>query len=295
MGAYVGLAVGDALGATVEFMTPGEIIANYGIHREIVGGGWLRLKRGQITDDTEMSLALGEAILDTGGKVEAKAAAEAFSAWMSTKPVDIGHTVRRGIVDYRATGRPEVPVNEHSAGNGGVMRALPVALATLGADEGAVWEAALLQARVTHNCPVADSGTGVVVSMVQRALLGASKDDLMALADDLLAQPIYKTSRRRENPSGYIVDTLQAVFQALADTEDFEDCLVDVVNRGGDADTTGAIAGMIAGALYGPEAIPERWSGRLDRWVRTHCLEQAQALIALSPWALRQGGHPPHG
>jgi ADP-ribosyl-[dinitrogen reductase] hydrolase len=61
--AYLGLALGDALGATVEFMTPREIAHHYGVHREIVGGGWLKLKAGQVTDDTGMSLALGEAIL----------------------------------------------------------------------------------------------------------------------------------------------------------------------------------------------------------------------------------------
>jgi ADP-ribosylglycohydrolase len=67
--AYLGLALGDALGATVEFMTPREIVHHFGVHREIVGGGWLKLKPGQVTDDTTMSLALGEAILANGGNV----------------------------------------------------------------------------------------------------------------------------------------------------------------------------------------------------------------------------------
>ena len=81
VGAYLGLAVGDALGATVEFMTPREIRAEYGVHANIVGGGWLRLKPGQVTDDTTMALALGRAIL-SAGRVEAEAAALAFDAWM---------------------------------------------------------------------------------------------------------------------------------------------------------------------------------------------------------------------
>jgi ADP-ribosylglycohydrolase len=63
--------------------------------------------------------------------------------------------------------------------------------------------------------------------------------------------------RRRENPSGFVVETLQEVFQALFDTDNFEDCLVDVVNRGGDADTTGAINGMLAGACYGIPSLAE--------------------------------------
>ncbi|HSO84778.1 ADP-ribosylglycohydrolase family protein, partial [Thiocapsa sp.] len=93
-GAYLGLAVGDALGATVEFMTPREIREVYGEHRNLIGGGWLRLRKGRVTDDTEMSLALGNSIL-AAGCVDAHAIAEAFSDWMRTKPVDIGHTVRR--------------------------------------------------------------------------------------------------------------------------------------------------------------------------------------------------------
>ena len=94
MAAYLGLAIGDALGATVEFMTPNEIRHQIGLHCEITGGGWLRLKAGKVTDDTTMSLALGESII-ARGHVDAKAAAEAFDAWMRAKPVDIGNTVRR--------------------------------------------------------------------------------------------------------------------------------------------------------------------------------------------------------
>jgi len=58
LGAYLGLAVGDALGATVEFMLPNEIKYQFGTHRDIIGGGWLKLKAGSVTDDTEMALAL---------------------------------------------------------------------------------------------------------------------------------------------------------------------------------------------------------------------------------------------
>ena len=78
LGAYLGLAIGDALGATVEFMTPREIQDTYGMHRKIIGGGWLKLKPGQVTDDTGMSLALGDAIISTNG-FNTKAAADAFA------------------------------------------------------------------------------------------------------------------------------------------------------------------------------------------------------------------------
>ncbi len=284
-GAYLGLAVGDALGATVEFMTPREIRAAYGVHDRMRGGGWLRLRRGQVTDDTTMSLALGGSILDRG-RVDAEAAAQAFDAWMRAKPVDIGNTVRRGLLHYRRTGETEAPPSEHDAGNGACMRCLPVALATLGRSDGEVGAAVRAQAHVTHNNPLSDAACECVVRMLQRALRGPERvvAELHGLARELVADhPEFEFRRRpRENPSGYVVETLQAVFQSLFDTDDFDACLIDVVNRGGDADTTGAIAGMLAGARDGADAIPGKWLRALDEDVRAACEEQARALLALA-------------
>ncbi|MGB5831120.1 MAG: ADP-ribosyl-[dinitrogen reductase] hydrolase [Thiohalocapsa sp.] len=284
LGAYLGLAIGDALGATVEFMTPKEIRAQYQQHRDITGGGWLRLRKGQITDDTGMSLALGRSIL-VQGCVDPRHAANAFSDWMRDKPVDIGNTVRRGIAHFRRTGEPRVAENEFDAGNGACMRCLPVALATVGADIPEIAAANRRQAHVTHNNPLSDAGSLCVIRMVQSAILGGGKGELKALADALVTQnSIYCFDRKRsENPSAFIVDTLRAVFQALFATDSFEAALIDVVNRGGDADTTGAIVGMIAGAFYGPAALPARWVRRLERDIRVECLSQAQDLIRLSP------------
>jgi len=81
LGAYLGLACGDALGATVEFLTVNEIKAQFGTHKDICGGGWLRLKPGQVTDDTQMSLYLGQAILDRDGW-NLTSVADAFAAWL---------------------------------------------------------------------------------------------------------------------------------------------------------------------------------------------------------------------
>lgn len=280
--AYLGLALGDALGATVEFMTPREIQAQHGCHRTIRGGGWLKLKSGAVTDDTTMALALGDAILAAGG-IDAHAIGEAFDTWMRAKPVDIGNTVRRGIIEFRRTGRLEAPPSEHDAGNGACMRVLPVALATLGQPEDAVRAACRVQAHLTHNNPLSDAGTETIVLMVQDALRGADRDTLIRrrLAPLLAAFPLFDPAgKREENPSGFIKDTLRAVFQALLDTDSFETCLIDVVNRGGDADTTGAIAGMLAGALYGPGSLPEPWLAALDHGARRACAVQSQALLA---------------
>jgi ADP-ribosyl-[dinitrogen reductase] hydrolase len=65
--------------------------------------------------------------------------------------------------------------------------------------------------------------------------------------------------------------------------------LTGVVNQGGDADTTGAIAGMIAGAFYGLEALPKRWLKRLDPAVRAEIMDLAPRLVGLSPWAAGPG------
>ncbi len=283
--AYLGLAIGDALGATVEFMTPREIARQYGVHREIRGGGWLNLKPGQVTDDTTMALALGRAILADSGEVRALSCARAFDGWMRGKPVDIGNTIRRNLITFRRTGNPEAPPSEHDAGNGAAMRVVPVALASLAWSDDEVRAAVRAQSHVTHNNPVSDAACELIVLSVRDFLSG---DPLRHVYRQRIAPMIQRhpqfayRNRRRENPSGWIVDTMQAVLQSLMDADGFEHCLVDVVNRGGDADTTGAIAGMLAGALYGIEAIPPRWLKALDPAVHRACREQARALVSVA-------------
>ena len=284
MAAYLGLAIGDALGATVEFLTPNEIRHQIGLHCEITGGGWLRLKAGKVTDDTTMSLALGESII-ASGRVDAMAAAEAFDAWMRAKPVDIGNTVRRNLITFRKTGKPEADASEHDAGNGAAMRVLPVALACYGQPEKTTIFANRAQAHVTHHNALSDAACETLILMVQDFLAGHDPIDVeRERAHKLVSDfPVFAYDKRqRENPSGFIVDTVQAVFQSFFATETFEDCLIDVVNRGGDADTTGAIAGMLAGARYGMESIPKRWLKALDENISVKCPDQARALLSLS-------------
>jgi len=283
--AYLGLAIGDALGATVEFMTPREIALRYVVHDTLRGGGWLHLKPGHVTDDTTMSLALGAAIIEHG-KVDALTAAHAFDAWMRAKPVDIGNTVRRNLLQFRKTGNPVAPYSDHDAGNGAAMRLLPVALATLGQTEEAVRAASRAQAHVTHHCALSDAACETLVFMLQDALRGKDKNYLLHQHTHPLIEnhPEFKFRGIKSvgNPSGYIVDTMQAVFQSFFDTDDFRSCLTDVVNRGGDADTTGAIAGMLAGALYGLESLPETWLKSLDANIYRACETQAKALIEVA-------------
>jgi ADP-ribosyl-[dinitrogen reductase] hydrolase len=282
--AYLGLAIGDALGATTEFMTPAEIRATYKVHRNILGGGWLYLKSGHVTDDTEMSLALGRALL-TAGRWDRQGIADHFLAWMQGKPADIGATCRRGIRDYLLKGQLEVPCNEWDAGNGAAMRMAPVALFTLG-DEGLLARCAIEQAHLTHNHPLSDAACLVIGRMVQQAILGCSRFALHEIARELVAEHrCFRFNDYRGNAGPYIVETLQTVFHYLFTTGSFEECLIGVVNQGGDADTTGAIAGMIAGALYRQHEIPARWLRKLHPAVREEIEAQAASLVKLSPWS----------
>lgn len=282
--AYLGLAIGDALGATVEFMTPNEIKASYKQHKNIIGGGWLKLKPGRVTDDTEMSLALGNALM-LSKKVDAVAIADAFSVWMSSKPVDIGSTVRRGILHYRNHYETSVEKCEHSAGNGACMRTLPVALATLGCEKEDVITASRIQSHITHHSDLSDAGTEHIIELTQMALMGNDIEDLETCSIVFANQHRQFQFKKKAvtNPSGYIVDTIQAVLQAFYSTPSFEACLIDVVNRGGDADTTGAIAGMLAGAYYGLDGIPSRWLKKLDKDVKKLCEFQVERLLEIAP------------
>lgn len=281
LGAYLGFAVGDALGATVEFMTPREIQAEYGVHRDIVGGGWLRLERGQVTDDTEMSLAVGDAIAAHDG-FEARAVAEAFVAWLKSKPVDVGATCRRGIRRFIADGSLVARSNEGDAGNGAAMRILPVALATLGRED-ALAEWTLAQCHLTHNHPLSDLASLTLGRMVHALLLGAGVKACRAEANRLIAQHrVFRFEPYPRRATAFIVDTMQTVLYYYFRSDGFESCVTQVVNRGDDADTTGAIAGMLCGATYGVGDIPRYWLKKLDKDVAAHIEAQTDALLRLA-------------
>jgi ADP-ribosyl-[dinitrogen reductase] hydrolase len=282
--AFLGVAIGDAMGAATEFMTPMEIRAKYGTLKKIVGGGWLHLKPGRVTDDTEMSLCIARAVRTSGGW-DLTAIAGQFAAWMKNRPVDIGATCARGIREFMHKGTLKVPFNEWDAGNGGVMRMAPVALASLGDDKRLeAW--AVEQAHLTHNHPLSDAACIAVGRMAQQAMTGASWETLKSIADDLVTRhPKFRYHPYLGNSTAYVVDTMQTVLHYFFSTTSFEACLIGVVNQGGDADTTGAIAGMIAGAFYGMGSLPRRWLRRLDPAVREAVIESADDLVNRAPLA----------
>lgn len=277
LGAYLGLAVGDALGAPVEFLTAREIAAQGG-HHEMTGGGWLKLKPGQITDDTEMSLCLGRAWLQAGGW-DKKIAAEHFVKWLKSHPIDIGNTCRRGIQRYLLDGTTEGKLSDADGGNGAAMRIAPLTIATFG--NAALLQKALIeQAHITHYHPLSDAATLALGQMVQVLLAEGDIKKCQSIANGLVEQhPKFKFSPYPGRASGYILDTMQTVLHFFFNTDNFEDCLKQTVNRGEDADTTGAIVGMLAGALYGVEAIPKRWLDKLDKKIKHEIELQVHALL----------------
>ena len=281
LGAFLGVAIGDALGATVEFMTAQEIDAQFGVHHQIVGGGWLRLKPGQVTDDTEMALALGSALVARGGW-DLRAIADAFVAWMRGNPVDIGNACRRGIARYLSSGSLCVPPAEENGGNGAAMRNLPTVLVSLASEELLI-QRSLEQAHLTHHHPKSDAATVAIACMTRRLLLAGGQAACDQIASGLVARhPAFAFKPWPGNTTGYIVDTVQTVFDGFFNTGSFEACLVRVVNRGGDADTTGALAGQLAGALYGLRGIPTRWLKKLSPPVIAAIYQQTPRLLKLS-------------
>jgi len=281
-GALLGAAVGDALGATTEFMTPDQIRERFGVHREITGGGWLGLAPGAVTDDTAMSLCVARAIT-AGRGWDLVGIADHFAAWLAGNPVDVGATCRRGIEEYRAKKQLQVPPNERDAGNGAAMRVAPVALYTLG-DEERMGRLAVEQARLTHNHPLSDAACVAVGRLIQGGILHHPARKLRAAADDLAARhPEFQFEGYDGGATAYVADTLRTVLSAFFATQTFEECLVRTVNRGDDSDTTGAIAGAIAGARYGADAIPVRWLAALDPALRGELASLAGRLVALSP------------
>lgn len=292
LGAYLGFAIGDALGATVEFMLPREIAHRYGVHRDIVGGGWLKLASGQVTDDTTMSLALGSALL-TGGvdalqhhvqgdETLVRHVGDAYVRWFKGRPVDCGNTCRRGIMRYMLDGSLEGPLNPGDGGNGALMRNLPAVLATLG-DDAAFERVSIAQARLTHHHPLSDAATLGLGRLLRLILAGADRGTCQLwITQWVLDNPSFRFTPYRGYATAYVLDTVQTVLHYLTLHADFEAALVATVNQGDDADTTGALVGMLAGARCGASRLPQRWLSRLKPEILQAITDQTSGLLALA-------------
>ncbi|MGK9234041.1 ADP-ribosylglycohydrolase family protein [Inquilinus limosus] len=287
-GALVGLAVGDALGTTLEFSARDSQPR----HREMTGGGPFGLKPGQWTDDTSMALALADSLIACGG-FDASDVMDRFVSWWREGTYsctgacfDIGITTRQALDHYLHGGGPFAgSTDPTTAGNGSLMRLAPAALFTL-RDDKAGRRIAADQSRTTHGAREATEACVFFGERLRSAILGATKSEVLAPRAWDGAEKVRAIARGewRGLPraliqsSGYVIHTLEAALWAVDGTDSFEDALVLAVNLGDDADSVGAVTGQLAGALYGMSGIPQRWLEPLA-W-RQRIVEMADRLIA---------------
>lgn len=275
LASMLAFACGDALGATVEFLSPAEIKKTFGIHTDIIGGGWLRLDPGEVTDDTQMALCIARSLIECSG-FEVEDIADRFVEWFNSDPADIGATCRAGIQHYIRSGSFEAPYDDCGAGNGGVMRELPLIL-YYHQDRECMLKAVVSQSRLTHNNRESDLGCCCYAELVAAALAGFGKDDLRSIA---AKYPAFAPEAFEGKSGGYVVETLRTVLHYFFATSSLENYIVAVVNRGEDADTTGALAGGLAGAFYGYDAMPARWLDALDENVHKELVQFVELIFS---------------
>ena len=266
-GALLGLAAGDALGTTIEFSPPGT----FAPVREITGGGPFALEAGQWTDDTSMALCLAESLIECRG-FDLHDQLRRYVRWWRDGHLsatgacfDIGTTTRQALDGFRRTGEPSAPADEWSAGNGSIMRLAPVPMFYAN-DLAAALEFAGRSSTATHAAPEAVGACRYLAAVIARALNGVPRADLLAPVDGLppAVAAVAAGSYRELDPpeiagTGYVVKSLEAALWAFHNSDDFAEGARLAVNLGGDADTTGAVYGQIAGAAYGAGGIPARW------------------------------------
>ncbi|MFC0598055.1 ADP-ribosylglycohydrolase family protein [Streptomyces palmae] len=273
VGAVVGSAAGDALGAPFEFGLPGAFSARFpepGLGSEMCGGGgW---EAGEATDDTQMALHVGESLLERHG-LDLPDIFARFQRWAAAGPKDIGLQTE----DVLANGEPwnlasaaHYKVNHHAAGNGALMRATTSAVYFADQGRQATMDAARRIAALTHGDRAAWEGTAIHHELLRVALDGG--DPLAALPEVLAhVHPDHReryanvlaprwTPDHATEFNGAVWPCLASAVWALRTTSSYEDAVRAAVDLGGDTDTVAAVTGGLAGAVYGMDAIPTRWT-----------------------------------
>lgn len=282
LGSLIGLAVGDCVGAAIEFSPPGlfEPVT------DMMGGGPHRLQPGEWTDDTSMALCLAESLIECNG-FDADDQMKRYLRWYKEgylsstgECFDIGIATREALNQYMETGDPySGSIDPFSAGNGSIMRLSPVPL---------VWSHDLGQAihfsgessRTTHQSEETIDACYYFGALIAGAVNGIDKATLLSkdfarLPEVNIGRPlsarikeIAEGSFKEKQPphisgSGYVVRSLEAALWAFYLTDTFKEGLLMVVNLGEDSDTTGAIYGQLAGAFYGLSSIPNHWVDKI--------------------------------
>lgn len=269
-GGLLGVAAGDALGATLEFLSADAIRRKFGVHREIVGGGPFGWRPGQGTDDTDLTWAVLAAYLD--GPYTLERVADNMLDWFHKRPRDIGGATSQALARLNRTGDPHTSGNagERSCGNGSLMRCIPTAMAR---PDAAIRRSELVEISAVTHAHIQCTDSCVAYGEIVNALLeGTDVPAALATARALDLHPKVRGALdidpalpvERLRTSGYVIDSLGCAIWAIQQDTTFEEVIVALVNRGRDTDTTGAIAGGLVGVLQGVEAIPSRWRRKLD-------------------------------
>lgn len=295
LGCLISLACGDALGGPVEFESRAALDERFpnGL-REFIGGGWLHLEPGEITDDTQMTLDIARSLVTfPDGNMDDLAAR--FLVWRNSEPKDIGNTTRDAL-DRLANGVPwqdagaqafEARGPIDSAGNGAIMRCAPIPLRFRN-DPSRLREVSIDTARITHANPLCTWSCVAVGQAIVALLNGESIPAAIELSatgiknDDVRDAITLATIGARDDirSGGFVLETVAAAYWSLLHTDSFEEAVVTAVGLGGDTDTTGAVAGALAGAHYGVDAIPSRW--REQAHYRDELTDLALRLFDLS-------------
>ena len=281
-GCLVGLAVGDALGTTVEFKPPGS----FEPITDIVGGGPFRLKAGQWTDDTSMALCLAESLVETR-TFDPLDQMHRYIRWWRHGHLsstghcfDIGSTTRDSLSRFQITGDPMAGTTDaNAAGNGSLMRLAPVVMAFANDPLEAIYYAGE-SSKTTHGAQTAVDACRYFAGLLFGALHGHEKSQLLFPGycpesgyweQEPLCMEIDEVARgsflRKDPPeirgTGFVVKSLEAALWAFSRSDSFQEGCLLAANLGDDADTTAAIYGQIAGAYYGLEGIPKSWRDTL--------------------------------
>ncbi|ABD24707.1 ADP-ribosyl-(dinitrogen reductase) hydrolase [Novosphingobium aromaticivorans DSM 12444] len=289
VGILLGLAVGDAVGTTLEFQPRNA----YPRLTDMVGGGPFALTPGEWTDDTSMALALGDSLLISNGLDEADLMRR-FAAWrdqgeysVNGQCFDIGNTVSSALRSWKQSGNPIAgPTAPHTAGNGSLMRLGPIAVRFF-RDREAMRDAAARQSRTTHGASDAVDACVAFAEMLANAINGWTRTEVLQSPDWLqytgtinaiVAGSWRGLPRSKVRASGYVAHSLEASLWSVGRSGTFEQAVLAAANLGEDADTTAAITGQLAGALHGAAGIPRRWLARLAWSQRIR--EMANALFS---------------
>jgi ADP-ribosyl-[dinitrogen reductase] hydrolase len=287
-GCLLGLAVGDALGTTVEFQPRGT----FPPVTEMVGGGAFNLKPGQWTDDTSMALCLAASLVESNG-FDATDQMNRYLNWYlngylssTGKCFDIGGTTRQALERFKLTGKPmSGSTHPASAGNGSLMRLAPIPMFYAPSKTKARLYAGK-SSRTTHGAKECVEACSVFAEMLVLTLAGMDKETILfesRAAGDVsekilaIARGEYRDkSVQHIRGNGYVVDALEAALWCFWTTATFSEAVLAAANLGEDADTTAAICGQIAGAYYGQSGIPTPWLDKL--YLRDEIIGLAEKL-----------------